>query len=88
MYEIAQMPLHYTLASEPPACRRFRRWAPLLLLLWLIAVALSPGLIAGDRPFQTSLCDYFEQVPEACASLERTISAVMPADGAGLARPE
>ena len=88
MYEIAQMPLHYSLASEPPAWRRFRLWAPLLLLLWLIAVALSPGFIAGDQPFQTSLCDDSERVPEACASLERTVSAVMPTDGAGLARPK
>jgi hypothetical protein len=88
MYEIAPMPLHYTLAAEPPAWRRFRLWAPLLLLLWLIAVALSPGFIAGDRPFQTSLCDDLVQVPEACASLERTLSAVMNRDGAGLAQRE
>jgi hypothetical protein len=88
MYEIAQMPLHYTLACEPPAGRRFRRWAPLLLLLGLTAVALAPGLIAGDRPFQTSLCDGFDQVPEACALRERTVSAVMSADGAGFTQPE
>ena len=64
------MPLHYTLALEPPASRRLRRCAPLLLLLGMLAGALVPGLIAGDRPFQTSLCDDLEQAPAACAPLE------------------
>ena len=61
------MPLHYTLASEPPASRRLRRCAPLLLFLGMLAGALVPGLIAGDRPFQTSLCDDLEHAPAACA---------------------
>ena len=82
------MPLHHTLASEPPECRRFRQWAPLLLLLLLIAVALAPGLIVGDRPFQSSLCDDLAQAPEACGSLERTVSAATPTDEAGVAQPE
>jgi hypothetical protein len=60
------MPLHYTLASEPPVSRRLRRCAPLFLLLGILGGALAPGLIAGDRPFQTGLCDYLEHAPAAC----------------------
>jgi hypothetical protein len=74
------MPLHHTLACEPPASRRLRRWVPLLLFLGLIAVALVPGLIANDRPFQANLCDDFEQTGSPCAPLQPTISAAMDAD--------
>jgi hypothetical protein len=82
------MPLHYTLASEPPASRRLRRSAPLLLLLGILAGAPAPGLIAGDRPFQTSLCDDLEHAPAACAPLERTLSAVLRARGADLGQSD
>ena len=82
------MPLHHTLASEPPASRRLRRWAPLLVLLGMLTATLLPGLIAADRPFQISLCDDLEQVPDACAALVRTMSATMPTDGAGLILPQ
>ena len=78
------MPLHYRLASEPPASRLLRRCAPLFLLLGMLAGALVPGLIAGDRPFQISLCDDLEQAPSACAPLERSLSAVLRAGGADL----
>jgi hypothetical protein len=82
------MPLHYTLASEPPGSRRVRRWAPLLVLLGLIAVVLAPGFVAGDRPFQTSLCDDLEQASEVCTPLERTVSAAMHVEEAGSVQPE
>ena len=78
------MPLHYTLASEPSAARRLRRCAPLLLLLGMLAGALAPGLIVGDRPFQTSICDDLEQAPATCAALERTLSAALRAGGGDL----
>jgi hypothetical protein len=60
------MPLHYTLASDPPASRGLRRCALPLLLLGMLAGVLAPGLIAGDRPFQLSLCD-LEHAPAGCA---------------------
>ena len=82
------MPLHHTLASAPPASRRLRRWAPLLVLLGMLTATLLPGLIAADRPFQTSLCDDLERVPDACAALVRTMLATMPTDGAGLILPQ
>ena len=82
------MPLHHTLASAPPASRRLRRWAPLLVLLGMLTATLLPGLIAADRPFQTSLCDDLEQAPDACAALVRTMLATMPTDGAGLILPQ
>ena len=65
------MPLHHTLACDSVASRRWRRYAPLLLIAGLTALALAPGLIAGDRPFQTSLCGDSEQAPELCAQLRR-----------------
>jgi hypothetical protein len=45
---------------------------------------LAPGLIAGDRPFQTSLCDDLKQAPGVCAPLERTLSAALRAGGGDL----
>ena len=81
------MPLHPAIACEPPASRRLRRWAPLLLFLGLIAVVLAPGLIASDRPFQVSLCDDLAQAPEACAPRERTISAAMDPAALGSTEP-
>ena len=47
------MSLHHTLACDSPASRRVRRCAPLLLVVGLTALVLAPGVIAGDRPFQT-----------------------------------
>ena len=78
------MALHHTLACDSPASRRLRRCAPLLLVAGLTAFALAPGRIAGDRPFETSLCGDLEQVLEACAQLERTALA-MRASETGLA---
>lgn len=79
------MSLHYTLACDSPASRRVRRCAPWLLAVGLTAFALAPGLIAGDRPFQTSLCGDLEQAPEGCAQLGRTAVHALEAE---LARPK
>jgi hypothetical protein len=79
------MPLHH--ASEPPASRLVRRCAPLLLFVGMLVGALVPGLIAGDRPFQISLCDDLEQAPAPCGPLERTLLAALRADGADLVQP-
>ena len=81
------MPLHHTLACDSPASRRVRRCAPLLLVVGLTALVLAPGVIAGDRPFQTSLCGDLEQAPEACAQLGRTAPAAMQEREADLAGP-
>jgi hypothetical protein len=54
----------------------------------MLAGALAPGLIAGDRPFQTSLCDDLEPASTACAPLERTLSAALRAGGADLAQQD
>jgi hypothetical protein len=76
------MSLHHALACEPPGSRRLRWLAPLLLVAGLIACTLAPGLIAGDRPFQTSLCGDLGAAPDACAELERTASAaIQPVGG-------
>jgi hypothetical protein len=81
------MSLHHTLACESPGSRRLRRCAPLLLVAGLTALALAPGVIGGDRPFQTSLCGDLEQAPEACAQLGRTASAAIRERAADLAEP-
>ncbi len=78
------MSLHHTLACDSVGSRRLRRCAPLLLIAGLTALALAPGLIAGDRPFQTSLCGDIEQAPEACVQLGR---AAMREHAAELAEP-
>jgi hypothetical protein len=82
------MPVHPAIACEPPASRRLRRWAPLLLFLGLIAVALLPGRIARDRPFQVSLCDDLAPAPEACAIREQALSAAMDPHALGSAERE
>jgi hypothetical protein len=79
------MTLHQTLAYDSPASRRLRRYAPLLLLGGLLALALAPGIIAGDRPFQTGLCGALEQTPGACAQLGRAAMLELEVE---LARPE
>jgi hypothetical protein len=81
------MSLHHTLACDSPASRRLRWCAPLLMVVGLTALALAPGLIVSDRPFQTSLCGDLEQAPEACAQLARTASAVIREREADLAEP-
>jgi hypothetical protein len=62
------MSLHHSIACESSAARLLRRCAPLLLVVGLTAVALAPGLIAGDGPFQQSLCHDHEP-HDACARL-------------------
>jgi peptidoglycan/LPS O-acetylase OafA/YrhL len=81
------MSLHYTLACDSPASRRLRRCAPLLLVVGLTTLALAPGIISGDRPFQTSLCGYPEQALEACTQLRRTGSSAMHERAAELVEP-
>jgi hypothetical protein len=78
------MSLHYTLVFDSPASRRLRRYAPLLLVGGLMALALAPGIIAGDRPFQAGLCGDLEQAPEACAQLGRTVMHELAAELADL----
>jgi hypothetical protein len=69
------MSLNRIIAYEPPASRRWRRWAPLLLLLGLIVLTLMPGAISGDRPFQISLCGDQAGGLEACAQQWRAALA-------------
>jgi hypothetical protein len=76
------MTLHYTLACDSPGSRRLRRYAPLLLVGGLVALALAPGFLAGDRPFQTDLCDDLEQAPGACAQLARAVMFELEAEQA------
>jgi hypothetical protein len=73
------MSLHHTIASDPPTSRRWRRYAPLLLVVGLTALALAPGLISGDGPHQISVCGPQEGESDACAgrssaaSVERSL---------------
>jgi hypothetical protein len=63
------MSLHHTIACEPPASRRWRWYAPLLLALALTALALAPGVISGDGPHRISVCGTGEAGLDACAQL-------------------
>ena len=47
----------------------------MLLVLGLTALALTPGVIFGDRPFQISLCGDHGNGLEACAQHWRTALA-------------
>jgi hypothetical protein len=78
------MTLHHTLACDSPASRRLRRYAPLLLVGGLMALILTPGIIAADRPFQAGLCGDLEQAPEACAQLGRAAMHELEAELAEL----
>jgi peptidoglycan/LPS O-acetylase OafA/YrhL len=69
------MSLHCTLASDSASAQRFRRLIPLAVIAGLAVLALAPGAITGDRPFQASLCADQQQAPEACAELWRAASA-------------
>jgi hypothetical protein len=60
------MLLHHTIACDPPTLRRWRRYAPLLLVAGLTALALAPGLISGDGPHQISVCGAQEGALGAC----------------------
>jgi hypothetical protein len=68
------MPLSHAIMRETPASRRLPRCAPLLLAIGLSAAALLPGLIAGDRSFERSLC-ISDPAPDACALPSRTTAA-------------
>ena len=67
------MSLHHTIACDPPTSRWWRRYAPLLLVAGLMALALAPGLIFGDGPHQVSVCGA-EDGGDACA--ERSSAAL------------
>ena len=60
------MSLHHTIVCEPPTSRRWRWYAPLLLVAGLTALALAPGLISGDGPHQISICGPEEIALGAC----------------------
>jgi hypothetical protein len=78
------MTLHHALACDSPASRRLRRYAPLLLVGGLMALALAPGIIAGDGPFQAGLCGDLQQPTEACAQLARAAMHELEAELAQL----
>jgi hypothetical protein len=61
------MSLSHRIARDSPTSRRWRRCAPLLLVLGLTALVLTPGMISGDRSFHFSLCGDHEGGLEACA---------------------
>jgi hypothetical protein len=69
------MSLHHTIVCDPPTSRWWRRYAPLLLVAGLTALALAPGLISGDGPHQISVCGLEEGGPDACA--ERSSAALV-----------
>ena len=63
------MSLHHTIVCESPASRRWRWYAPLLLVVALTALALAPGVISGDGPHRISVCGTGEAALDACAQL-------------------
>jgi hypothetical protein len=78
------MTLHHALACDSPASRRLRRYAPLLLVGGLMALALAPGIIAGDGPFEAGLCGDLQQPTEACEQLARAAMHELEAEFAQL----
>jgi hypothetical protein len=69
------MSLHHTIACDSPASRRWRQCAPVLLVVGLIALALVPGAISGDRPYQTSLCGDHQEGLDGCVQQWRATLA-------------
>ena len=65
------MSLHHMIVHESPASRRWRWYAPLLLVVALTALAIAPGVISGDGPHQISVCGTGEGGLDACAQLWR-----------------
>ena len=61
------MSLHHTIARDSSASRRWRRYAPLLLVLALTVLVLAPGAIYSNESYQISLCAEHETGPDACA---------------------
>jgi hypothetical protein len=50
--------------------RRLRECAvPLLVILGLMVLALTPGMFAGDRPFEIALCGEHQGTEGGCAPL-------------------
>lgn len=50
------MPLHHTIACDSPASRRWRRWAPLVVLVAITLLMLVPGLMYSEQSYPVSLC--------------------------------
>ena len=44
--ERIQMPLTKAIVHDPPAARRFRRIAPVLVILGLVLLIMVPGILA------------------------------------------
>jgi peptidoglycan/LPS O-acetylase OafA/YrhL len=65
------MSSRHSLASNSPMLRRLRRFAPLLVIVALTALALTPGMVSGDRSFEISLCADHRDSGDACALLRR-----------------
>jgi hypothetical protein len=61
----------HAIVSDSPTLRHLRRCAPLLVVMGLMALALTPGIISGDRSFQISLCGQHQESGDACALLWR-----------------
>ncbi len=60
------MTLTSQLADDTPGARRFRRFAPLAVLLGLMALTMIPGLIAGlDHDDGASAPDVVTLTPDA-----------------------
>ncbi len=43
------MRLNHTIVVDPRPVRRFRRWAPLLVLAAVAVAILTPGLLSGSH---------------------------------------
>jgi hypothetical protein len=69
------MLLNHAIACDSRTARHLRRCAPLLVAMGLAALALTPGMISGDRPFQISLCGDQQEGADVCAALALTASA-------------
>jgi hypothetical protein len=57
-------------ALSSRSARRLRQCAvPLLVILGLMLLALTPGMLAGDRPFEIALCGEHQGTEGGCAPL-------------------
>lgn len=68
------MSLSFSIASDSRTSRRLRRCAPLLVVLALMALALVPGMISGDRPFQISLCGDGQESLATCVTAAASVA--------------
>lgn len=68
------MSLSFSIASDTSTSRRLRRCAPVLVVMGLMALALTPGMISGDRPFQISLCGDGQEPSAACVMAAASVA--------------